>query len=72
MKKNYHHPAFVQHKKSPMNLFSIYHMKKNITQEKEKNLRGKKIKILIWGKKNFFFFKSVLEKIKQACFNKEN
>jgi len=34
-----------------MNLFSIYHMKKNITQEKEKNLRGKKIQILIWGKK---------------------
>jgi hypothetical protein len=65
MKKNYHHPAFVQHKKSPMNLFSIYHMKKNITQEKEKNLRGKKIQILIWGKKikkNNFFLKAFLKR----------
>jgi len=66
MKKNYHHPAFVQHKKSPMNLFSIYNMKKNITQEKEKNLRGKKIQILIWGKKikknNFFLKRSWKDK----------
>jgi hypothetical protein len=26
-KKNYHHPTFIQYKKSLINLFSLYHMK---------------------------------------------
>jgi len=29
-KKNYHHPTFIQYKKSSINLFSLYRMKKKI------------------------------------------
>jgi len=46
--KNDHNPIFIQYKKSPNNLFSLYRMKNNYIREKEKkNSRGKKIKILI-------------------------
>jgi len=48
--KHYHHPTFIQYKKSPNNLFSLYRMKNNYITKKEKNSRGKKIKILIWSK----------------------
>jgi hypothetical protein len=49
MKKNYHHPAFVQHKKSPMNLFSIYHMKKKYYTREGKKFKRKKNKNLNLG-----------------------
>jgi hypothetical protein len=39
----YRHPIFVQYKKSPFNLFSLYRMKKSYIREKKKNSRGKKI-----------------------------
>jgi hypothetical protein len=44
----YRHPIFVQYKKSPINLFSLYHMKKSYIREKKKKSRGKKI--IIWSK----------------------
>ena len=47
MKKNYHHPTFVQYKKSYINLFSLYSMKTKTTREKKKNSREKKIKLEI-------------------------
>jgi hypothetical protein len=40
-KKYYHHPTFIQYKKSLINLF------KNITQEKRKKFKREKIKIKI-------------------------
>jgi len=56
----YRHPIFVQYKKSPINLFSLYHMKKSYIREKKKNSRGKKI--IIWSKeKKFKFFESIFE-----------
>jgi len=46
MTKNYHHPTFVQYKKSHINLFPLYNMKKKSIREKKKNLkRKKKLKI---------------------------
>jgi hypothetical protein len=47
MTKNYHYPPFVQHKKSHINLFPLYSMKKNSIREKKKNLKRKKIKLKI-------------------------
>jgi hypothetical protein len=35
MKKNYHHSTSVQYKKSPINLFSLYRMKKKLNKRKE-------------------------------------
>jgi len=35
--KNYYHPTFIQYKKTHINLFSLYHMKKKL---------NKKIKVL--------------------------
>ena len=46
MTKNYHHPTFVQYKKSHINLFLLYGMKKN-QLEKRKKLKRKKIKLEI-------------------------
>jgi len=47
-------------------------MKNNYITKKEKNSRGKKIKILIWSKeknKKFSnFFKSIFQIQKQTCF----
>jgi len=41
-KKNYHHSTFVHHKKSPINFFSLYRMKKNYIREKEKKIQEEK------------------------------
>jgi hypothetical protein len=35
MIKNYHHPTFVSYKKTPINLFSFYRMKKKLNKRKE-------------------------------------
>jgi hypothetical protein len=45
MKKNYHHPTFVQYKKNPINLFPLYRMKKNYLREKKKSKEKKKLNI---------------------------
>jgi hypothetical protein len=42
MKKDYHHPTFVQYKKSLINLFSLYNMKKKFNKRKEKKLKKEK------------------------------
>jgi hypothetical protein len=42
MNKNYHHPIFVQYKKSPFNLFPLDRIKKNYIRKKKKNLKRKK------------------------------
>jgi len=47
MKKNYHHPTFVQYKKNLINLFPLYHMKK-ITWEKRKKSKEKKKTKHMW------------------------
>jgi hypothetical protein len=48
MNKNYHHPIFVQYKKSPFNLFLLDRMKKkNYIREKKK----KKIGNILKGKR---------------------
>jgi hypothetical protein len=47
-KKIYHHPTFVHHKKSPINLFFMYRMKNKLHKRKGKKIqKEKKIKILI-------------------------
>ena len=47
-KKIYHHPTFVHHKKSPINLFFMYRMKNKLHKRKGKKIqKQKKIKILI-------------------------
>jgi lipid II:glycine glycyltransferase (peptidoglycan interpeptide bridge formation enzyme) len=53
MKNNYYHPTFVQYKKSHINLFHLYSMKKTSTREKKKNLKRKKnqIRNILKGKK---------------------
>jgi hypothetical protein len=44
-KKNYHHPTFVHHKKSPINFFSLYRMKKKLHKRKgKKKFKRKKSK----------------------------
>jgi hypothetical protein len=35
-KKNYHHPTFIQYKKSVINVFHLYRMKKNLKRQKIK------------------------------------
>jgi len=42
MKKNYHHPTFVQYKKSLIDLFSLYHIKKKLNKRKEKKSKEAK------------------------------
>jgi hypothetical protein len=42
MKKNYHHPIFVQYKTNHINLFSLYSMKKKFNKKKETKLKRKK------------------------------
>ena len=42
-KKNYHHPTFMQYKKSPINLFSLYRMKKKLNKRKEKKIEEEKV-----------------------------
>ena len=39
MKKNYHHPTFIQYKKGYINLFPLYNMKKKINKRKEKKFK---------------------------------
>jgi zona occludens toxin (predicted ATPase) len=57
--KNYHHPTFIQYKKSPNNLFSLYHMKNKLHNKKgKKNSRGKKIKKFQIFLKAFFKYKN--------------
>jgi hypothetical protein len=45
MKKKFHHPTFVKYKKSHINLFSLYNMKKKSIREKKKIKEEKKLKI---------------------------
>jgi hypothetical protein len=45
MTKNYHHPTFVQYKKSHINLFLLYSLKNKFNKRKEKNLKRKINKI---------------------------
>jgi len=42
-KKNYHRPTFMQYKKSPINLFSLYCMKKKLNKKKEKKFEEEKV-----------------------------
>jgi hypothetical protein len=35
-KKNYHHPTFIQYKKSLINVFHLYRMKKKLKEAKNK------------------------------------
>ena len=52
MTKNYHHPTFVQYKKSHINLFLLYVIKKKSIREKKKIKEEKnKIGNIIKGKK---------------------
>jgi len=37
-KKTYHHPIFVEYKKSPINLLLLYCMKNNLNQRKEQKI----------------------------------
>jgi hypothetical protein len=45
MKRNYHHPIFVQYKKSHINLFHIYIIKTNSIRTNK--LNGEKLKLEI-------------------------
>jgi hypothetical protein len=40
MKKIYDHPTFKQYKKTPINLFFLYYMKKKLDERKEKKLKN--------------------------------
>jgi hypothetical protein len=42
MKKNYHHPTFVQYKKSFINLFFLYQYEKKLNKRKEKKTKEAK------------------------------
>jgi len=42
MNKNYHHPIFVQYKKSPFNLFLLDRMKKKLYKRKDEKFKEKK------------------------------
>jgi len=53
MKNIYHHPNFVQYKKSQINLFPLYNIKKNSIREKKFFLRkNNKIGNILKGKKS--------------------
>jgi hypothetical protein len=44
-KNNYHHPTFVQYKKSFINLFSLYQYEKKLNKKKAKKQKRQKHKI---------------------------